>query len=168
MAGNGLKVVRRACTDWAAMPPNLYGPNDNFEPVSSHVLPALLLKAHHAKAEGGQELEIWGSGAPRREFLYVDDLADALVHVMQVYSAEETLNVGAGFDVTIAELAATIMRVVGLTARLRFDPSKPDGTPRKLMDSGRLLEMGWKPATSLEEGLRKLYAWFLESERAEL
>jgi GDP-L-fucose synthase len=151
------------CDFISTMPPNLYGPNDNFDPASSHVLPALLSKAHRAKVEGQQELEIWGTGSPRREFLYVDDLADALVHVMKTYSEEETLNIGAGYDVTIAELAQTIMRVVGLAARLQFDLSKPDGTPRKLMDSGRLQKMGWQPATSLEEGLRKLYAWFLET-----
>ncbi|MEA2737175.1 MAG: GDP-L-fucose synthase [Acetobacteraceae bacterium] len=154
------------CNFISVMPPNLYGPNDNFDPLSSHVLPALLLKAHRAKAAGQRELEIWGTGKPRREFLYVDDLADALVYVMQTYSDEETLNAGAGYDVTIAELAEAVMRAVGLTARLEFDLSKPDGTPRKLMDSGRLQEMGWKPATSLEEGLRKLYAWFLATARA--
>jgi GDP-L-fucose synthase len=153
------------CDFISAMPPNLYGPNDNFDPVSSHVLPALLLKAHRAKVEGQQALEIWGTGTPRREFLYVDDLADALVHVMKTYSEEEPLNVGAGYDVTIAEVAQTIMRVVGLAARLRFDFSKPDGTPRKLLDSGRLQKMGWKPAISLEEGVQKLYAWFLETAR---
>jgi GDP-L-fucose synthase len=153
------------CDFISAMPPNLYGPNDNFDPVSSHVLPALLLKAHRAKVEGQQALEIWGTGTPRREFLYVDDLADALVHVMKTYSEEEPLNVGAGYDVTIAEVAQTIMRVVGLAARLRFDCSKPDGTPRKLLDSGRLQKMGWKPAISLEEGVQKLYAWFLETAR---
>jgi GDP-L-fucose synthase len=129
------------------------------------VLPALLLKAHRAKVEGQQALEIWGTGTPRREFLYVDDLADALVHVMKTYSEEEPLNVGAGYDVTIAEVAQTIMRVVGLAARLRFDCSKPDGTPRKLLDSGRLQKMGWTPAISLEEGVQKLYAWFLETAR---
>ncbi|MCU1295665.1 MAG: GDP-fucose synthetase [Bryobacterales bacterium] len=153
------------CDFISTMPPNLYGPNDNFDPVSSHVLPALLLKAHRAKVEGMQALEIWGTGTPRREFLYVDDLADALVHVMKTYSEEEPLNVGAGYDVTIAEVAQTIMRVVGLAARLRFDFSKPDGTPRKLLDSGRLQKMGWKPAISLEEGVQKLYAWFLETAR---
>lgn len=154
------------CDFISTMPPNLYGPNDNFDLASSHVLPALLLKAHRAKIGGAQAMEIWGSGTPRREFLYVDDVADALVHVMKTYSEEETLNVGAGYDITIAELAQTIMRVVGLKARLQFDRSKPDGTPQKLMDSGRLLAMGWKPTTSLEEGLRKLYAWFLETAAA--
>lgn len=154
------------CDFISAMPPNLYGPNDNFDPFSSHVLPALLLKAHRARIEGRQELELWGTGAPRREFLYVDDLTDALVYVMKTYSEEETLNVGAGYDVTIAELAQTIMRVVGFAAQLRFDVSKPDGTPQKLMDSGRLQKMGWKPTTSLEEGVRKLYASFLQTELA--
>jgi GDP-L-fucose synthase len=115
---------------------------------------------------GRQELELWGTGAPRREFLYVDDLTDALVYVMKTYSEEKTLNVGAGYDVTIAELAQTIMRVVGLAAQLRFDVSKPDGTPQKLMDSGRLQKIGWKPTASLEEGVRKLYASFLQTELA--
>jgi GDP-L-fucose synthase len=130
------------------------------------VLPALLLKAHQAKVDSQRELEVWGTGTPRWEFLYVDDLADALVCVMKGYSDEEPINVGAGYDVTIAELAETIMQVVGLDARLRFDPSKPDGTQRKLLDSGRLFEMGWKPATSLEKGIRELYAWFLQTDPA--
>lgn len=155
------------CDFISAMPPNLYGPNDNFDPMSSHVLPALLLKAHRTKVEGLSEIPVWGTGTPRREFLYVDDLADALVYVFKVYSEEQTINVGAGYDVTISELAETIMRVVGISARLRFDPSKPDGTPRKLLDSSRLLELGWKPKTSLEDGIRKLYAAYLTSRQTE-
>lgn len=155
------------CDFISAMPPNLYGPNDNFDPVSSHVLPALLLKAHRAKAEGHGEIDVWGTGTPRREFLYVDDLADALIHVFKTYSDEEVLNVGAGYDVSIAELAEIVMRVVGVNARLRCNPSVPDGTPRKLMASDRLHETGWTPTTGLEEGVRKLYAWFLESRQTE-
>lgn len=158
---------QHGCDFISAMPPNLYGPNDNFDPMSSHVLPSLLLKAHRAKRQRAQEIEVWGTGTPRREFLYVDDLADALVHVFKTYSEEQTLNVGAGYDVTIAELAETIMRVVGLDACLRFNPAHPDGTPRKLLDSGRLLGMGWRPETSLEEGIGRLYAWFLESGHSE-
>ena len=149
------------CDFISAMPTNLYGPNDNFDPVSSHVVPALMLKVHQAKVECRTEIELWGTGTPRREFMYVDDLADALVYLLKTYSAEDHINVGVGFDVTIRELAEIIMRVVGLEARIRFDASKPDGTPRKLMDSGRLLAMGWRPSTSLEEGLRKAYASYL-------
>jgi GDP-L-fucose synthase len=119
------------------------------KPVSSYVLPFLLLKAHHARIEERQRLELWGTGAPRREFLYITNLSDALVYVMKTYSEEETQNVGPGYD------------VVGLAAQLRLDVSKPDGTPQKLMDSGRLQKMGWKPTTSLEEGVRTLYASFL-------
>ena len=152
------------CDFISAMPPNLYGPNDNFDPISSHVLPALLLKAHRAKIEGRTTIELWGTGTPRREFMYVDDLADAVIHSFQVYSGDEPINVGVGHDVTISELATMIMRTVGVTAEIRFDPSVPDGTPRKLMDSRRLFAMGWKPRTSLEEGLRKLYAWCLETQ----
>jgi GDP-L-fucose synthase len=148
----------------SAMPPNLYGPNDNFDPVSSHVLPALMLKAHRAKREGRREIELWGTGKPRREFMYVDDLADALVYLLQVYSGEDPVNVGVGYDVTISELAEMIMCVVGVDAQIRFNPSIPDGTPRKLLDSGRLLSMGWRPETDLEQGLRKLYAWYLQTE----
>jgi GDP-L-fucose synthase len=148
----------------SAMPPNLYGPNDNFDPLSSHVLPALLLKAHRAKLQRLIEIELWGTGKPRREFMYVDDLADALVHLLQTYSGEEPVNVGVGYDVTIAELAEMIMRVVGVDAQIRFNQSIPDGTPRKLLDSSRLLSMGWCPKTSLEDGLRRLYAWYLQTE----
>jgi GDP-L-fucose synthase len=152
------------CDFISAMPPNLYGPNDNFDPISSHVLPALLLKAHRAKIEGRTTIELWGTGTPRREFMYVDDLADALVYVFKAYSGDEPMNVGVGYDVTISELAEMTMRVVGIAAQIRLDPSVPDGTPRKLMDSRRLFGMGWKPGTSLEEGLKKLYAWCLKTQ----
>jgi GDP-L-fucose synthase len=152
------------CDFISAMPPNLYGPNDNFDPISSHVLPALLLKAHRAKIEGRTSIELWGTGTPRREFMYVDDLADALVYVFKAYSGDEPMNVGVGYDVTVSELAEMVMRVVGIAAQIRFDPSVPDGTPRKLMDSRRLFGMGWKPGTSLEEGLKKLYAWCLKTQ----
>jgi len=151
------------CDFIAAMPTNLYGPGDNFDAVSSHVLPALLLKAHQAKSERRTEIELWGTGTPRREFMYVDDLADALVHLLTTYSDEEHVNVGVGYDLTICELAEMIMRIVGVEAGIRFDPSKPDGTPRKLMDSGRLFAMGWRPKTNLEDGLRQVYAWYLET-----
>jgi GDP-L-fucose synthase len=154
---------QHGCDFIAAMPTNLYGPNDTFDPLTSHVVPALLLKAHRAKVEGRTDIVIWGTGTPRREFMYVDDLADALIHLLQTYSSEEHINVGVGSDVTISELVKIIMQVVGVGARIRFDSSKPDGTPRKLMDSGRLLAMGWRPKTSLEDGLRKAYAWYLQT-----
>ena len=151
------------CDFISAMPTNLYGPNDNFDPMSSHVLPALLLKAHRAQLEGRTEIELWGTGRPRREFLYVDDLADAIVYLLQVYSGEDPVNVGAGSDVTIAELAEMILRVVGVSAKIRFNSALPDGTPRKLLDSGCLRAMGRRPTVSLEEGLQRLYAWYLET-----
>ena len=148
------------CDFISAMPTNLSGPGDNYDLASSHVGAALIAKAHAAKEAGADELVVWGSGTPLREFMYVDDVADALVFLMENYSGEEHVNIGVGYDVTIRELAETVMRVVGLNARLRLDPSKPDGTPRKLMDSSRLLAMGWKPKTSLEEGLAKAYQSF--------
>jgi GDP-L-fucose synthase len=150
------------CDFISAMPTNLYGPFDNFDLQSSHVLPALLAKAHAAKSAQDRELVVWGTGKPRREFLYVDDLADALVFLLEHYSGEEHVNVGTGSDVTISEAAELVARVVGLNGALRFDSSKPDGMPRKLLDSNRILAMGWKPRTELEEGLRKTYAWYLE------
>jgi GDP-L-fucose synthase len=151
------------CDFISAMPTNLYGPNDNFDPVSSHVVAALIVKAHRAKLERRREIELWGTGTPRREFMYVDDLSDALVHLLKTYSAEEPVNVGVGSDVTIHELANMVMRVVGVEARIRFDLSKPDGTPRKLMDSERLFATGWRPKTSLEDGLRKAYISYLKA-----
>lgn len=147
----------------SAMPTNLYGFADNFDLQSSHVIAALLAKAHAIKTKGSGELVVWGSGTPRREFLYADDLADALVFLMQHYSGEEHINVGVGDDVTIRELAELIVRIVGIKAPLRFDSSMPDGTPRKLLDSGRLFGLGWRPKVGLEEGLRKTYAWYLEN-----
>jgi GDP-L-fucose synthase len=145
----------------AAMPTNLYGPMDNFDLQSSHVIPALIAKAHAAKQSGGQ-IEVWGSGKPRREFLYVDDLADALVFLMRNYSDEEHINIGVGSDLTILELAELVARVVGTEAQIRFDPSKPDGTPRKLLDSSKLFALGWRPSTPLEQGLHKTYEWYMQ------
>ena len=145
----------------SAMPTNLYGPGDNYHPENSHVIPGLIGKAHRAKSRGERDLEIWGTGAPYREFMYVDDCADALVFLMKNYSAGDFVNVGVGSDVTIAELAKMVMDVVGLDGELKKDPGKPDGTPRKLMSSARLREMGWSPSTSLEEGLRLAYSAFL-------
>ena len=146
------------CDFISAMPTNLYGPGDNYDLRTSHVLPALLRKAHEARETGRKELVIWGTGRARREFLHVDDCADALVHVLQHYSATAPINIGSGHDVTIAELAGLIMDVVGLEGQLVADPSKPDGTPRKLLDSRRLRELGWHPSITLEDGVRMTYA----------
>ena len=151
--------------DWiSAMPTNLYGPGDNYDLQSSHVLPALLRKFHTAKVEGDSSVEVWGSGKPLREFLHCDDLADALVFLLKEYSGYEHVNVGSGVEISIRELAETIARVVGYEAELVFDSSKPDGTPRKLMDSTRLHEMGWNNARSLEDGIRDAYQHFLAGE----
>ena len=147
----------------SAMPTNLYGPGDNFSLKSSHVLPALLRKVHEAKEAGAAAVEVWGTGKPRREFLHVDDLADACVFLMQNYDGDGWVNVGWGRDETIAELADTIRRVVGFTGELRFDPSKPDGTPRKLLDTSRLTALGWSPKIGLEAGIRSTYEWFLNN-----
>jgi GDP-L-fucose synthase len=150
------------CDFISAMPTNLYGPNDNFDLMSSHVLPALLAKAHHAKQSGAAKLEIWGTGSPRREFLHVHDLADALVHLLKSYSGEEHVNVGYGSDLSILELANSIKQVVGFSGEIVFDRSKPDGMPRKLLDSGFIRSMGWVPKIDLQEGLRSTYAWYLK------
>jgi GDP-L-fucose synthase len=147
------------------MPTNLYGPGDNFDLQSSHVIPALMAKAHAAKRDG-TEIPVWGSGSPRREFLYVEDLADAIVFLMKHYSDEEHVNVGVGSDVTIREVAELIARAVGVESRLRFDATKPDGMPRKLLDSAKLLAMGWRPGTALDVGLRQTYEWFLRHRAA--
>jgi GDP-L-fucose synthase len=147
----------------SAMPTNLYGPGDNFSLQNSHVLPALLRKFHEAKEAGAAHVEVWGTGTPRREFLHVDDLADACVFLMQNYQGEHWVNVGWGRDETIAELADTIRRVVGFEGSLRFDSSKPDGTPRKLLDTRRLMELGWSPKIGLEAGIRSTYEWFLNN-----
>jgi GDP-L-fucose synthase len=152
----------------AVMPCNLYGRNDNFDLASSHVLPALLRKYHEAKVAGVKEVTVWGTGTPRREFLYVDDLADAVVFLLDSYDGAQPINCGAGSDVTIRELAETIGRVVGFSGDFVFDTSKPDGTPRKLMDSSRLAKLGWKPKTCLESGLAEVYRWYLEETQSTL
>ena len=142
----------------SVMPTNLYGPNDNYDLATSHVLPALIRRAHEAKQRGDAELVVWGSGTPRREFLYVDDLADACVHLMQQGYDGPLVNIGCGEDVTIRELAETVMSVVGCNAQIAFDSSKPDGTPRKLLDVSRLAALGWRARTPLREGIARAYA----------
>jgi GDP-L-fucose synthase len=150
------------------MPTNLYGQGDNFDLKSSHVLPALLRKAHEARAGNAPELVVWGSGNPRREFLHVDDMADAAVFLMLHYDQPEIVNVGVGTDITIRELAELICRVTGFEGRLSFDESKPDGTPQKLLDVSRLAALGWRAGIGLEEGIRGTYRWFLEQEQGAL
>jgi GDP-L-fucose synthase len=155
------------CDFISAMPTNLYGPHDNFDLKSSHVLPALIRKFHDAKLEGRSEVEIWGSGTPRREFLHVDDLADCCVFLLRAYEGMEHVNVGTGEDLTIRELAEAVREVVHPRARLVFDRSKPDGTPRKLLDVSRLHALGWRHRIPLPEGIASSYEWFLENrERA--
>jgi GDP-L-fucose synthase len=149
------------CNFIAAIPANAYGPEDDYDLASSHVIPALIAKAHAAKGAQANELMVWGTGAPYREFIYADDLADALVFLMQNYSSEEHINAGVGAGVTIRELAETVAKIVGLEKRLRFDASKPDGMPRKLLASDKLFAMGWRPKTKLDDGLRKTYAWYV-------
>jgi GDP-L-fucose synthase len=150
------------CDFISVMPTNLYGPGDNFDPLSGHVVPALLRKMHEAKVEGAAAVEIWGTGRPRREFLHVDDVADSCVHLLKSYSGDLHINVGSGKDLTIAELAELIRRVVGFKGRLCYDPERPDGTPRKLLDISRLEVLGWRPKIPLEEGLQDTYRWYLE------
>jgi GDP-L-fucose synthase len=146
----------------SAMPTNLYGPGDNFDLHRSHVLPALIRKFHEAKQRGEREVVVWGTGRPRREFLHVDDLAKACVVLMERYDGQEPINVGWGEDVSILELAGIVQGVVGFTGELRFDTSKPDGTPRKLLDISRLKAQGWKPEIALRDGIAATYRWFLE------
>lgn len=152
------------CNFVSVMPTNLYGPGDNFDLESSHVIPALMRKFHEAKVEGRSEVEVWGSGTPRREFLHVDDLADACVYLMEHYNDELHLNVGTGEDLAIADLAGLIRDVVHPTATLAFDNTMPDGIPRKVLDVSRLHALGWKHTTSLYEGLQATYEWYLWNE----
>ncbi|MFT3811480.1 MAG: GDP-L-fucose synthase [Micropepsaceae bacterium] len=145
----------------SVMPTNLYGPGDSYEPGAAHVLPALIDRAHKAKQAGLSELVVWGTGTPRREFLYVDDLADASVFLMQRYSGPDHVNVGYGDDIPIADLAQRIAAVVGFAGKVIFDASKPDGTPRKLLDTARLNAMGWRPSVRFEDGIAEAYRWYL-------
>ena len=162
----GLKLCQAyrreyGCDFISAMPTNLYGPEDNFDLATSHVIAALIRKAHEAKLYGDGKLVIWGSGAPRREFLHVDDAADALVYLMTHYSGSSHINVGVGRDLTIIELAKLIAEVVGFSGQIVTDPTKPDGTPRKLLDTSKLAKLGWQPKIGLEEGLASTYKWFV-------
>jgi GDP-L-fucose synthase len=147
----------------SAMPTNLYGPGDNFDPSGSHVLPALIRRFHQARLDGVPSVTIWGTGTPRREFLHVDDLASALVFLLENYDSPDTINVGTGVDVTIRELAETVASVVGWEGELVFDTSKPDGTPRKLLDTSRLQGLGWQPTIGLREGIASTYQWYVEN-----
>lgn len=148
----------------SAMPTNLYGPGDNYNLQSSHVIPALLRKAHEAKTTGAAAMEIWGTGTPMREFLHADDCADALVHLLKTYSGDEHVNVGSGEDMTIEALARMIMEVVGFKGELKKDLSKPDGTPRKLMQADRLRSLGWAPKIGMRDGLADAYDWFIKNQ----
>jgi GDP-L-fucose synthase len=164
----GIKLCQAYAAEYgqnyiSAMPTNLYGPGDNFDLVSSHVLPALLRKAHEAKASGAREMVVWGTGTPRREFLHVDDMADACVFLLHHYDSPEIINVGCGEDVSIRELVELICDVVGFEGELTFDPTKPDGTPRKLLDVSKLTALGWRPKISLREGIASTYEWFLQN-----
>jgi GDP-L-fucose synthase len=161
----GLKLCQAyrreyGCDFIAAMPTNLYGPGDNFDLTTSHVIPALIRKAHEAKVRGDRQLVIWGSGTPRREFLHVDDAADALVHLMTHYSGPMHVNVGSGIDLTVIELATLIADVVGFTGEIVTDPSKPDGAPRKLLDTSKLESLGWRAKIALKDGIAGTYQWF--------
>src|SRR5579871_2062310 len=162
----GIKMVETYRTQYGCdfinvMPTNLYGPGDNYHPEYSHVVAALIRRFHEAKVAGQSTVVVWGSGTPRREFLYVDDLADACIHLMKTYSSDELVNIGTGEDITIAEFARVVARVVGYGGAISYDPSRPDGTPQKLLDVERLAGLGWRARTSLEEGIRLAYRAYL-------
>jgi GDP-L-fucose synthase len=163
----GVKMVEAYRSQYGSdfisiMPTNLYGPGDNYHPEYSHVVAALIRRFHEAKEAGAPTVTVWGTGTPRREFLYVDDMADASVHLLRHYSGGMLVNVGTGDDITIADFARVVAKTVGYAGEIVFDPSKPDGTPRKLLDVGRLTQLGWKARTSLEEGMKLAYQAFLE------
>ena len=147
------------------MPTNLYGPGDNYHPEYSHVVAALIRRFHEAKLAGASNVTVWGTGTPRREFLYVDDMADACVHLMKTYSAMEMVNIGTGQDITIAEFARLVAAAVGYTGEISYDTSRPDGTPRKLLDVSRLAKLGWRASTSLEDGIRLAYRAYLSESK---
>ncbi|MDQ6764993.1 MAG: GDP-L-fucose synthase [Verrucomicrobiota bacterium] len=167
----GIKLCQAYAAEYgetyiSAMPTNLYGPNDNFDLASSHVLPALLRKVHEAKVSGAREIVVWGSGKPRREFLHVDDLADACAFLLENYDSPEIINVGWGEDISIYQLVELICDVVGFHGEIVFDATKPDGTPRKLLDVSKLKALGWTPSVSLREGITQTYDWFLQNDCA--
>jgi len=143
------------------MPTNLYGPGDNYHPEYSHVVAALIRRFHEAKVAGSTDVAVWGTGTPRREFLYVDDLADACIYLMKTYSSDELVNIGTGEDIAIADFAAVVARVVGYQGAIGYDPSRPDGTPQKLLDVSRLARLGWRARTSLEDGIKLAYRAYL-------
>ena len=162
----GIKLVEAYRSQYGSdfinvMPTNLYGPGDNYHPEYSHVVAALIRRFHEAKVSGSPNVVVWGTGTPRREFLYVDDLADACIHLMKSYSSDELVNIGTGEDVTIAEFARVVAGVVGYTGTIGYDPSRPDGTPQKLLDVSRLAKLGWKASTSLKDGLKLAYQAYL-------
>jgi GDP-L-fucose synthase len=147
----------------AAIPANIFGPGDDFSAEDSHVVGALIRRMHEAKLQAAPEVVIWGSGSPRREFIFADDLADACIFLMQRWNAHEPINIGVGCDWSIGELAEMIREVVGYQGKLQFDATKPDGMPAKLLDSSRLRELGWQPNTTMKDGLRATYAWYLQN-----
>jgi GDP-L-fucose synthase len=149
----------------SVMPTNLYGPGDNYHPEYSHVVAALIRRFHEAKVTGAANVVVWGTGTPRREFLYVDDLADACVHLMKTYSSDELVNIGSGEDISIAEFARVVADAVGFTGAISYDHSKPDGTPRKLLDVSRLAQLGWRASTSLKDGIRRAYQAYLREHK---
>jgi GDP-L-fucose synthase len=162
----GIKMVEAYRSQYGAdfinvMPTNLYGPGDNYHPEYSHVVPALIRRFHEAKVSGAATVVVWGSGRPRREFLYVDDMADACVHLMKTYSSHELVNIGTGKDITIGEFAILVAATVGYSGEISFDTSRPDGTPRKLLDVGRLARLGWRARTPLAEGIKLAYQAYL-------
>src|ERR1700720_4727862 len=162
----GIKIVEAYRSQYSAdfinvMPTNLYGPGDNYHPEYSHVVAALIRRFHEAKVSGISDVVVWGTGTPRREFLYVDDMSDACIHLMKIYSGDELVNIGTGEDITIAEFARVVAATVGYSGKISFDPSRPDGTPRKLLDVSRLAKLGWRARTSLEDGIRLAYRAYL-------
>jgi GDP-L-fucose synthase len=166
----GIKMVEAYRAQYGSdfinvMPTNLYGPGDNYHPEYSHVVAALIRRFHEAKTAGVSNVVVWGTGTPRREFLYVDDLADACIHLMKNYSSDELVNIGTGVDITIAEFARVVAAAVGYTGGISFDPSRPDGTPRKLLDVSRLAQLGWRARTSLEDGIKLAYQAYLAESR---
>ncbi len=166
----GIKMVEAYRSQYDAdfinvMPTNLYGPGDNYHPEYSHVVAALIRRFHEAKVSGAANVTVWGTGTPRREFLYVDDMADACIHLMKTYSDQQLVNIGAGQDITIAEFARVVAATVGYTGGIGFDTSKPDGTPRKLLDVGHLARLGWRARTSLKDGIKLAYQAFLSEQQ---